>query len=130
MVKIETHGNNRLLIRSVMLGELWKNRGKKHINGTAKSKRTSNKLENLFFLENALSFTIIFWLEKKKLKEVDKVFLVKQQTNPVQTWWGQGEAFGGVFYWRDGSRPIISKKMILRDTNTVISLTTVIIVET
>ena len=69
-----------------MMGEMWKKWGKKHINETAKSKRTSNKLKNLFFFENALPFAIIFWPEKKKLKEVDRVFLVNQQTNPVKTW--------------------------------------------
>ena len=53
------------------------------------------KRRNLFYFENAISFTII-WLEQKK---IDKVFLVKQTKPGENMVRGRvaGEAIGGAF---------------------------------
>ena len=82
----------------------------------------------MFYSEKALLFAII-WSEQKK---VDEVFLVKQEK-----WWkpgkekGWGETIGGAFL----STPWVivvkyPKQITMTDTNTVILLIIVIIIDT
>ena len=73
-----------IIICSFMMAELWKNVAWNTYKQNSKIKTNHQWVErkNLFYFENALSFTI-FWSEQKK---VDKVFLVKQQTNLWKIW--------------------------------------------
>lgn len=72
-------------------------------------------MKNLFYFENTWSFAII-WLEQKK---VDKVFILKQQTNLMKTWWKP--------WLTDIKYP---KKIAFCGTNALVLLTTVIIIDT
>ena len=101
--QIGNHANERLLIHSFMMAELWKSTVRHTYKQTAKLRPTTIKLKekNLFYSENELSFAII-WLEQRK---VDKVFLVKQQTwwKPVSGEGGGGRHLDESSYWHHGS---------------------------